>query len=84
MQRKTSQTAEFSKNVKLYYIAVGIIILGYLILSIGGADSFTSLTLGPLILVLGYLVAIPVTLLIGVKKSETESEESETKKQDKG
>mgnify|MGYP006311302997 CR=1 FL=1 len=60
----------------MYYAAVGIVLLGYISLSIGGANSFTSLTLGPVILVAGYLVAIPVALLTGVGKrgdGETDS-----------
>ncbi|MCD6308395.1 MAG: hypothetical protein J7M24_05295 [Candidatus Latescibacteria bacterium] len=65
-------TAGLSKNVKYYYIAVAVVVLGYIILSIGGANSFTSLTLGPIILVAGYLVAIPIALLAGVGKDEGE------------
>jgi len=61
-----------SKNVTYYYIAVAVVILGYIILSIGGANSFTSLTLGPIVLVVGYLVAIPIALLAGVGKDESE------------
>ncbi len=59
---------DFGRNMVLYYVAVGVVALGYFILSIGGANSFTSLTLGPIVLVLGYLVAIPVALLSGVHK----------------
>ncbi len=57
---------DLSKNVKYYYFAVAFIILGYIVLSIGGANSFTSLTLGPILLVIGYLAAIPLALLAGV------------------
>ena len=68
---------DFGRNMVLYYVAVGVVALGYFILSIGGANSFTSLTLGPLLLVLGYLVAIPVALLSGVhKKSENSDGQS--------
>jgi len=66
MQKKNSTQLDISKNLKLYYLAVGIIVFGYIVLSIGGAESFTSLTLGPIILVIGYLIAIPVALLTGV------------------
>ncbi len=78
MQRKIQKRADFSKNVVLYYAAVGIIILGYIILSIGDANSFTSLTLGPIVLVIGYLVAITVALLTGVRKSNNDTEPSES------
>ena len=68
MQRKINGTTDFSRNLKLYYAAIGIIVLGYLFLSIGDADSFTSITLGPVILVIGYLVAVPIALLSGVSQ----------------
>ena len=76
MPVKMQKKIDLSKNVKYYYAAVGIIILGYIILSIGDANSFTSLTLGPIVLVIGYLVAIPVALLTGVRKPDGDKEES--------
>ena len=79
MQRKVPLKTDFTKNIKLYYAAVGVIVLGYIILSIGKANSFTSLTLGPVILVIGYLAAIPIALLTGVKKTYGSEEESESK-----
>jgi len=71
MKKKASAPMDFRKNLMLYYCAVGVIILGYVFLSIGGANSFTSLTLGPVILVIGYLVAMPVALLSGLGKKES-------------
>ena len=80
MQKKTLKKKDLSKNVKFYYAAVAVIILGYIILSIGDADSFTSLTLGPIILVVGYLIIIPLALLSGVRKKDGNKESSDTKK----
>ena len=77
MQRKEPKKTDLSKNIKLYYAAVGVIILGYITLSIGNANSFTSLTLGPIILVFGYLVAIPFALLSGVRKKNSDNEKSQ-------
>jgi hypothetical protein len=68
MARKTIEKTDFRLNLILYYAAIGVIILGYVFLSIGGANSFTSLTLGPIVLVLGYLVAMPIALLTGVHR----------------
>ena len=65
---------DFSRNLKFYYAAIGVIILGYIFLAIGGANSITSLTLGPIILVVGYLVAMPIALLIGFRKIENPPE----------
>ena len=75
MQKKNVKKVDLSRNLKLYYMAIGVIILGYIFLAIGDADSFTSITLGPIILVLGYIVAVPIALLSGVlqKKNENES-----------
>ena len=81
MAKKAAKQIDFSKNLKLYYIAVAVIVLGYIILSLGGANSFTSLTLGPIVLVIGYLIAIPIALLSGVGKSPEETDvQSEEKK----
>ena len=75
MQKKNVKKIDLSRNLKLYYAAIGVIILGYIFLAIGDANSFTSITLGPIILLLGYIVAVPITLLSGVlqKKNKNES-----------
>lgn len=76
MQMKNVKKVDFSRNLKLYYLAIGIIILGYIFLAIGDANSFTSITLGPIILVLGYIIVVPIALLSGVlqKKDKNESQ----------
>ena len=81
MLRKNEGKVNFSKNVKLYYGAVAVIIFGYIFLSIGDANSITSLTIGPIILVIGYLIAMPIALLSGTGKKENEKGLSESKKQ---
>ena len=78
MARKTVEKTDFRLNLILYYAAIGVIILGYVFLSIGGANSFTSLTLGPVVLVLGYLVAMPIALLTGVRRKENVEEPAES------
>ncbi len=79
MQRKKPLKNDFSRNLKLYYAAVGVIILGYIFLSIGDANSITSLTLGPIILVVGYLIVMPIALLKGVNKKDSGIEETRSK-----
>ena len=66
-----TEKIDFTHNMKYYYAAIGVIALGYLFLAIGGADSFTSLTLGPITLVAGYLVAMPIALMIDFHKKKT-------------
>ena len=79
MKRKSPKRNDLSRNLKLYYMAIGVIILGYFFLSIGSADSFTSITLGPIILVAGYLAAVPFALLSGVHKKEENYRSQESK-----
>lgn len=76
MQKKSRKSVDLSNNLKLYYGAVGVILLGYIFLSIGDANSLTSLTIGPIVLVLGYLVVMPFALLAGVGKKGKDSESS--------
>ena len=79
MQKKTVTKIDFSRNLLLYYVAIGIVILGYIFLSIGNANSFTSLTLGPIVLIVGYLIAVPIALLSKARKTETQVTESTDK-----
>ena len=51
------------KNYVLFGIGVFVIILGYLIMYLGEVNSFQSLTLSPIILLIGYLIIIPYALL---------------------
>ena len=57
---------------------VGTILIGYLCLSQPPVDGFLSLTLAPVLLVIGYCVLIPLGLLLGgsEKPAEDASEES--------
>jgi hypothetical protein len=52
-----------SKNLKIFIAGLLVIGLGYVLLSIPPADGFLSLTMAPVVLVLGYCVIIPVSLL---------------------
>ena len=79
MKRKSTKRNDLSRNLKLYYMAIGVIILGYFFLSIGDADSFTSITLGPIVIVLGYIVAVPFALLSGIHKKEDNTVSEELK-----
>jgi len=58
------------ENYRLFGIGILIIVLGYVALSRGPWDSFWSLTLAPILLVLGYCVIIPVAILYRKKSSQ--------------
>lgn len=51
-----------TKNYVLFGAGVFVIIVGYLTMYLGEVDSFQSLVLSPLLLLIGYLVLIPYAL----------------------
>ena len=64
------------RNVRFFALGLVAILLGYFCLSRPPVDGFLSLTLAPILLVLGYCILIPIGLLIGDKKAETPQEET--------
>ena len=69
MENKNKKTLRFSwpykrKNYVLFGVGVFVIIVGYLIMYSGEVDSFQSLVISPLLLLVGYLVIIPMAILI--------------------
>ena len=52
------------RNVRLFLLGMGSIVLGYVVLSIPPATGFLSLTLAPALLVCGYCVLIPLAILL--------------------
>lgn len=60
----TSNIPFTGKNLKIFVAGLLVIGLGYVLLSIPPADGFLSLTLAPILLVLGYCVVIPISLLL--------------------
>ncbi|MBN1153960.1 hypothetical protein JXB12_03470 [candidate division KSB1 bacterium] len=61
------------ENYYLFGIGILVIILGNISLMQGPADSFWSLTFAPILLVLGYCVIIPVSILYKKKLSQEKS-----------
>ncbi len=58
------------RNMWLFGLGLITIVLGYIFLSLPPVDGFMSLTLAPLLLVLGYCVLIPIALLSYKKEDE--------------
>lgn len=58
------------ENYQIFGIGILVIILGYISLSKGPVDSFWSLTLAPILLVIGYCVIIPIAILYKKKRQE--------------
>ena len=69
MENKNKKTVMFlwpykRKNYLLFGVGVFVIIVGYLIMYLGEVNSFQSLVISPLLLLVGYLVIIPMAILI--------------------
>lgn len=66
----------WGKNNYLILLAgIVVIIAGYLFMSMGSWDSFPSLYISPILLVIGYLIIIPISILFRSKEEGTASEE---------
>lgn len=65
MDQPASQKFPFTrKNWAIFALGLATIVLGYIFLSIPPAEGFLSLTLAPILLVLGYCVLIPMAILV--------------------
>lgn len=58
------------KNYYIFAAGIFVIILGYIALAQGPADSYLSLSVAPVLLVLGYCVIIPTAILYRGGKSD--------------
>jgi len=66
--KKESQWRPFSAlNYRLFFGGILLIIIGYIMMMQGPYDSFLSLHLSPILLVLGYCVVIPLAILLKLK-----------------
>ena len=59
-----------SRNYLIAGIGILVIIVGYIFLAQPPVDSFWSLTLAPILLVLGYCVIVPVAILYRERQSK--------------
>ena len=61
----------FSKiNYIFFGLGVALIIIGYVIMSLGETYSFQSLTFAPILLFIGYIILIPLALLYKENKKK--------------
>lgn len=65
-----SQLPYTRRNWHLFWTGLGVILFGYILLSIPPVNGISSMTLAPLLLVVGYCVILPIALLIGRKKDK--------------
>lgn len=63
-------------NLGIFAAAILVIIIGYMIMgSAEKANEFNAVTLGPIILFIGYVILVPIGILYG--KIKTDNDESE-------
>ena len=55
-------------NYKLFAIGLLVIITGYILMATGETESYQSVKLAPIILLLGYCLIIPVAILVRPKE----------------
>lgn len=58
----------------MFILAIGLVILvvGYILMAQPPVDSFWSLTLAPIVLMIAYLIVIPYAIMHGHKKNKSE------------
>ena len=55
------------KNYMLFGIGLLVIIIGYILMATGETDSFQSVKLSPIILLIGYVIIIPLSIFYRFK-----------------
>lgn len=83
--RKTKKTAApvspFSiywskKNYYLLFLGFAVIILGFYLMSIDPWDSFSSLVISPIFLILGYILIFPASIFFRRKNKKEKSKDT--------
>jgi len=64
------------KNYMLLFLGAAVIIIGFYFMSMGSWNSFPSLFISPILLILGYLFILPASILY-VKKEVSENKEDQ-------
>lgn len=77
-ERQPRELPYSGRNLRFFAIGVAFILVGYFCTSRPPVDGFLSLTLAPILLVLGYCVFIPIGLLTGQKPDTEPSEAAAT------
>ncbi len=62
------------KNIIGISIGIFLLVLGYVCLAQGPATNRISLDVAPVILVIGYVVVLPISILLGGKSEDKESD----------
>ena len=65
------------KNFAFLFIGLLVIIAGFVFMSMGSWDSFPSLFVSPVVLVIGYLIILPASILLVGKNNVKSKDEQE-------
>ncbi|MCA9744088.1 MAG: hypothetical protein H6695_00800 [Deferribacteres bacterium] len=68
------------QNYIIFAVGVLLILIGYLALAQGPYDSFSSMSIAPVLLVIGYCIVIPIAIMLRGK--QTVADEAEVKQGD--
>jgi hypothetical protein len=61
-------------NYLIFLAGIVLITLAYVVMAMGGNDNFGTLTLAPIMLVIGYLIVIPLAIIYRPKKPSGKQE----------
>ncbi len=75
-KKRSGQITFGRENYFIFLIGILTLVLGYIFLAQGPADSFWSLTVAPILLVLSYCVIIPLAILYRKKSPQAKAEPS--------
>jgi hypothetical protein len=68
-----------SKNIKLFGICIGLLVVGFILLGQGPAENPLSKSVAPIVLVAVYCVLLPVAIM--VRGKESRKDDNQQKKQ---
>jgi hypothetical protein len=74
-KKKTSALPGFSfgkKNLYILGIGLGLLVIGYIMMSQPPVNGFLSLTMSPIVLLIAYLIVIPIAIMYGRNKDGKE------------
>lgn len=57
-------------NYLILFAAIGVLLLGYIIMSMGNWNSWISLNISPLVLLIGYVLLLPAAIFMNRRKKK--------------
>jgi len=70
-----------TKNYVVLLIAIGFLIIGFILMSFGPWDNKISLSVAPVVLLIGYVILIPLSIFFKMPKRFTKEKDVPSKDQ---